>query len=64
MYRKKWRGEERIMKDEEYIILEKSKKEFQMVLNQWKHGYHFEILWMDHDPEYNCYMALVKRCVK
>ena len=47
----------------EYIILEKSKKEFQMVLNQWKHGYHFKILWMDHDPKSNVYMALIKRCV-
>lgn len=48
---------------EEYIILEKGKKEFQMVLNQWKHEYRFEILWMDFDG-LSTYRALIKRWKK
>ena len=47
----------------EYIILEKPKKEFQMVLNQWKStGYDFELLWMDYNGEFDSYYrALIKR---
>lgn len=47
----------------EYIILEKDKKEFQMVLNQWKHKYDFEFLWMDFDG-LSTYRALIKRWEK
>ena len=46
----------------EYIILEKEKKEFQMVLNQWKHKYDFEILWMEYNGQFDSYYrALIKR---
>ena len=50
---------------EEYFIIEKTKSEFQKLLNQWKHQYDFEILWMDviysEDLIKTIYYALIKR---
>ena len=50
---------------EEYFIKEKTKSEFQKLLNQWKHQYDFEILWMDVNYSEglmeSVYYALIKR---
>jgi len=45
----------------DYKIIEKNKKEFQMVLNQWKHKFDIEILWMSYSITNDKYYALVKR---
>ena len=55
------------METVDYILIEKSKKEFQMVLNQWKHKYDFEIIWMAFRLDSGgagIYNALIKREVK
>lgn len=53
---------------EEYIILEKTKSEFQKVLNQWKHKYFVDILWMTVNYSEGLmdafYYALIKRTLK
>lgn len=50
---------------EEYFLIEKTKSEFQKLLNQWKHEYNFEILWMDVNTSEGLingfYYALIKR---
>ena len=43
----------------EYKIIEKVPSEFQKLLNQWKHVFEFEILWINFIDEK--YRALIKR---
>jgi len=45
----------------EYIIIEKSKQNFQKLLNQWKHNYIIEIIWINYDNIENLYRALILR---
>ena len=47
---------------EEYMIIEKDKSNFQKILNQWKHEFEFEIIWMEHGKE--LYRALIRRWKK
>ena len=54
---------------EEYLIIEKYKSEFQKLLNQWKHQFEFEIIWMSMRTTKESlldtvYYALIKRWVK
>ncbi|MHA1382032.1 MAG: hypothetical protein ACTSRG_26980 [Candidatus Helarchaeota archaeon] len=54
------------MREVEYIILEKSKSDFQKALNQWSHLYELEIIWMelsDHSDGL-LFRALIKRWKK
>lgn len=46
---------------EQFLILEKDKKEFQMALNQWRIKYDVFIIWMVYDKEEKIYRALIKR---
>ena len=45
----------------EYILIVKTKKEFQKALNQWKHIYAFTILWTFYDTITEVYHALILR---
>ena len=45
---------------DDYCIVEKEKSEFQKLLNQWKHQFDIEIIWMDYLSD-NKYRALIKR---
>jgi len=47
---------------EKYIIIDEQKSDFQKVLNQWKHDYEIEIIWMNYQDNY--YRALIKRIEK
>ena len=53
---------------EEYLMIVKVKSEFQKMLNQWKHQYNFEILWMSANKSGELletyYHALIKRWKK
>ncbi len=49
---------------EEYIIIEKEKSEFQKLLNQWKHQFSFEIIWITYNTHKNIYHALIKKEAK
>jgi len=54
------------MSEEEYIILEKNHTNFQKALNQWRHLYELEIIWMelsDHSDGL-LFRALIKRWKK
>lgn len=48
----------------EYLIVEKTKSEFQKLLNQWKHNYNIEILWMSYSEDIGRFRALIKREVR
>lgn len=52
------------MSKELYIIVEKQNSEFAKVLNQWKHVFDFEIVWMCFDNKAHIYRALIKRWKK
>ena len=45
----------------EYIIIEKSKQDFQKLLNQWKHSYIIAIIWINYDNINNLYRSLILR---
>jgi len=45
----------------EYLIVEKERNEFQKALNQWKHQYKLEIIWVYYDRVFEKYHALIKR---
>ena len=45
----------------DYFIIEKEKSEFQKLLNQWKHSFKFEVIWMYYNRVENKYHALIKR---
>ena len=45
----------------EYIIIEKSKQNFQKLLNQWKYNYIIEVIWINYDNIENLYRALILR---
>lgn len=47
--------------EEDYIIIEKLRSDFQKVLNQWKHDYILIIEWMEYDKETGMFRALIKR---
>lgn len=48
----------------EYFIIEKIGSEFQKLLNQWKHKFNFEIIWIGYSTENKRYHALIKRWAK
>ena len=52
-------AKEEVREMREYIIVEKDKKEFQMVLNQWRHKYHIWVLWVEYIG--GIYHALIER---
>lgn len=45
----------------DYLIVEKERNEFQKLLNQWKHQYRFDIIWMYYNKVENKYHALIGR---
>ena len=45
----------------DYFIIERGKREFQKLLDQWKHSFRFEIIWMYYDKVFDRYHALIKR---
>lgn len=45
----------------DYIIVEKERNEFQKLLNQWKHNFEFEIVWLYYNEPQLRYHALIKR---
>ena len=46
-------------KEDSVQPVEKDKKEFQMVLNQWRHKYHIWVLWVEYID--GIYHALIER---
>jgi len=45
----------------EFIVIKKTQKEFQKLLNQWKHTYAFTVLWTFYDTTTDFYHALIHR---
>jgi len=52
------------MSEGEYIIIEEDHINFQKALNQWRHNFIFYVIWMEYDPEYRIFRALIKRWKK
>ena len=59
------RGIELIDYKWEYQIIEKEASEFQKLLNQWRHLFEFEILWMNFiDGKYRALFKRKKRTMR
>ena len=45
----------------EFKIITKEESEFQKLLNQWKHKYDFEIIWIVYSNDLHKFKALISR---